>query len=44
MHLMTDDSRQILYYHYVDKRIGYADDQKLFGWNTIDFSSGWPVV
>ncbi|KAM5354969.1 hypothetical protein ACJ41O_001615 [Fusarium nematophilum] len=34
----------ILYYHYVDTRIGYADGQKLFGWNTIDFSSGWPVV
>jgi arabinan endo-1,5-alpha-L-arabinosidase len=35
---------QVLYYHYVDTRIGYADGQKQFGWNTIDFSSGWPVV
>ncbi|OTA99443.1 glycoside hydrolase family 43 protein [Hypoxylon sp. CI-4A] len=34
----------ILYYHYVDITIGYADGQKQFGWNTIDFSSGWPVV
>ncbi|KAK2799708.1 hypothetical protein FQN50_008408 [Emmonsiellopsis sp. PD_5] len=34
----------ILYYHYVDTTIGYADGQKLFGWNQIDFSSGWPVV
>ncbi|OKP11114.1 hypothetical protein PENSUB_3484 [Penicillium subrubescens] len=34
----------VLYYHYVDTRIGYADGQKLFGWNVIDFSSGWPVV
>ncbi|KAI1636853.1 glycosyl hydrolase [Biscogniauxia mediterranea] len=34
----------ILYYHYVDTTIGYADGQKQFGWNTIDFSSGWPVV
>ncbi|PYI35015.1 endo-alpha-1,5-arabinanase precursor [Aspergillus indologenus CBS 114.80] len=34
----------VLYYHYVDTTVGYADDQKLFGWNTIDFSSGWPVV
>ncbi|KAI1206350.1 glycoside hydrolase family 43 protein [Annulohypoxylon truncatum] len=34
----------ILYYHYVDTTIGYADAQKQFGWNTIDFSSGWPVV
>ncbi|KAH8691673.1 endo-alpha-1,5-arabinanase precursor [Talaromyces proteolyticus] len=34
----------VLYYHYVDTTIGYADDQKLFGWNSIDFSTGWPVV
>lgn len=34
----------ILYYHYVDTTIGYADSQKLFGWNVIDFSSGWPSV
>ncbi|KAG3090487.1 hypothetical protein PI124_g13481 [Phytophthora idaei] len=34
----------ILYYHYVDTTIGYADGQKRFGWNKINFSSGWPVV
>ncbi|KAL2192336.1 glycoside hydrolase family 43 protein [Corynascus similis CBS 632.67] len=34
----------VLYYHYVDTRIGYGDGQKKFGWNRIDFSSGWPVV
>ncbi|KAK8193868.1 endo-1,5-arabinanase [Phyllosticta capitalensis] len=34
----------VLYYHYVDTTIGYADGDKQFGWNTIDFSSGWPVV
>jgi arabinan endo-1,5-alpha-L-arabinosidase len=34
----------VLYYHYVDTNIGYADGQKLFGWNVLDFSSGWPVV
>ncbi|KAI1077210.1 glycosyl hydrolase [Whalleya microplaca] len=34
----------ILYYHYVNTSIGYADGQKQFGWNNIDFSSGWPVV
>ena len=34
----------LLYYHYVDTRIGYADGQKKFGINKIDFSSGWPVV
>jgi arabinan endo-1,5-alpha-L-arabinosidase len=38
------NSAQILYYHYVDKTIGYADGDKRFGWNTINFSSGWPVV
>jgi len=41
-----DDSElgPILYYHYVDTRIGYGDGQKQFGINKIDFSSGWPVV
>lgn len=34
----------VLYYHYVDTTIGYGDGQKPFGWNQIDFSSGWPVV
>ncbi|KAJ5593921.1 uncharacterized protein N7459_000129 [Penicillium hispanicum] len=34
----------VLYYHYVNTTVGYADDQKLFGWNAIDFSTGWPVV
>jgi arabinan endo-1,5-alpha-L-arabinosidase len=28
----------------VDKTVGYAGDQFLFGWNYLDFSSGWPVV
>ncbi|KAJ5135002.1 uncharacterized protein N7515_004280 [Penicillium bovifimosum] len=34
----------VLYYHYVDTTVGYADGQKRFGWNKIDFSSGWPMV
>lgn len=34
----------VLYYHYVDTRIGYADGDKRFGWNTLDFSSGWPTI
>ncbi|UPK99999.1 hypothetical protein LCI18_010934 [Fusarium solani-melongenae] len=34
----------VLYYHYVDTRIGYGDGQKVFGWNTINWSSGWPTV
>jgi arabinan endo-1,5-alpha-L-arabinosidase len=43
--VFTDPSLgPILYYHYVDTTIGYADGQKRFGWNQINFSSGWPVV
>jgi arabinan endo-1,5-alpha-L-arabinosidase len=43
--VFTDPSLgPILYYHYVDTTIGYADSQKRFGWNKINFSSGWPVV
>ncbi|KAG6611157.1 arabinan endo-1 [Phytophthora cinnamomi] len=34
----------VVYYHYVDTRIGYADGDKKFGWNQLDFSSGWPTV
>lgn len=34
----------LLYYHYVDTRIGYGDGLKKFGVNKIDWSSGWPVV
>jgi arabinan endo-1,5-alpha-L-arabinosidase len=39
-----EDAGAILYYHYVDTRVGYADGDKKFGMNKIDFSSGWPVV
>jgi hypothetical protein len=43
--VFTDPSLgPVLYYHYVDTTIGYADGQKRFGWNQINFSSGWPVV
>ncbi|KAI4258028.1 MAG: hypothetical protein L6R42_005340 [Xanthoria sp. 1 TBL-2021] len=34
----------VLYYQYVDTRIGYSDDQKQFGVNKLDFSGGWPSV
>ncbi|KAJ5653841.1 hypothetical protein N7490_000844 [Penicillium lividum] len=34
----------VLYYHYINTDIGYADDDKQFGWNVLDFSTGWPVV
>ncbi|KAJ5153539.1 CAZyme family GH43 [Penicillium canariense] len=43
--VFTDPSLgPVLYYHYVDTTVGYADGQKLFGWNQIDFSTRWPVV
>jgi arabinan endo-1,5-alpha-L-arabinosidase len=34
----------VMFYHYVDTKIGYADGQKKLGINKLDFSSGWPVV
>ncbi|OJJ43506.1 hypothetical protein ASPZODRAFT_73792 [Penicilliopsis zonata CBS 506.65] len=34
----------VLYYAYTNTSIGYADDEKQFGWNVIDWSSGWPAV
>ncbi|KAJ5909429.1 hypothetical protein N7504_004072 [Penicillium tannophilum] len=34
----------VLYYAYTNTSIGYADDEKQFGWNVIDWSTGWPVV
>jgi arabinan endo-1,5-alpha-L-arabinosidase len=34
----------VLYYHYINTNIGYADSQVQFGINKLDFSSGWPVA
>ncbi|KAL3423417.1 endo-alpha-1,5-arabinanase [Phlyctema vagabunda] len=34
----------ILYYHYFDKTVGISDDKAKFGWNTINFSTGWPTI
>ena len=34
----------VLYYAYTNTSIGYANDEKQFGWNVIDWSSGWPVI
>ena len=34
----------VLYYHYVDTTIGYADGDKRFGVNKITWSNGWPTV
>lgn len=34
----------VMYYHYVKPSVGYDGTQFQFGWNKLDFSSGWPVV
>jgi arabinan endo-1,5-alpha-L-arabinosidase len=34
----------VLYYHYVNTNIGYADGEKQFGWNKISWNNGWPTV
>ncbi|THV67188.1 putative arabinan endo-1,5-alpha-L-arabinosidase A [Aureobasidium pullulans] len=34
----------VLYYHYVDTTIGYADGQKRLGVNEIKWVNGWPTV
>ncbi|KAL8409330.1 hypothetical protein RB594_007677 [Gaeumannomyces avenae] len=43
--VMVDPRRgTILYYHYMNTDIGYADSQTRFGWNVIGWSGGWPSV
>jgi arabinan endo-1,5-alpha-L-arabinosidase len=34
----------LLYYHYVKRSVGYNYEQFFFGWNKLDFATGWPVV
>jgi len=34
----------VLYYHYVDTTIGYADADKRLGVNKITWTNGWPTV
>ena len=34
----------VLYYHYVDTSIGYADGDKQLGVNKITWTNGWPTV
>ncbi|OCK79047.1 glycoside hydrolase family 43 protein [Lepidopterella palustris CBS 459.81] len=36
--------RPVIYYHYVNPTIGYKAEDFLFGFNYLDFSSGWPVI
>lgn len=34
----------VVYYHYANKNIGLAVDDYQFGWNTLTWTDGWPVV
>ncbi|KAF2502327.1 Arabinanase/levansucrase/invertase, partial [Lophium mytilinum] len=36
--------KPVIYYHYVKPSIGYDSSQFQFGYNYLDFSSGWPVL
>jgi len=36
--------RPVIYYHYVKPSLGYNADKFQFGFNYLDFSSGWPVI
>jgi arabinan endo-1,5-alpha-L-arabinosidase len=36
--------RVVLYYHYVKRSVGYEYEKFWFGWNKLDFGTGWPVV
>ncbi|TEA16062.1 putative arabinan endo-1,5-alpha-L-arabinosidase A [Colletotrichum sidae] len=43
--VLADPERgAVLYYHYMNTDIGYADSQTQFGWNAISWSGGWPSV
>lgn len=34
----------VMYYHYMNKSTGYNVEDVYFGWNKLDFDSGWPVL
>ncbi|KAI5795125.1 glycoside hydrolase family 43 protein [Geopyxis carbonaria] len=42
--VLVDGKKDILYYHYVDTRVSYVDEDKLLGWNEIKYVDGWPVL
>lgn len=43
--VMTDPNYgTVLYYHYADTSIGISDADYQFGWNTLNWSGGWPSV
>ncbi|KAJ5711735.1 hypothetical protein N7488_005891 [Penicillium malachiteum] len=34
----------VLYYHYLNTSIGFADEDAHLGWNYLNYEDGWPVV
>ncbi|KAI5837787.1 putative arabinan endo-1,5-alpha-L-arabinosidase A [Morchella snyderi] len=42
--VLVDGKKDILYYHYVDNRVSYIDEDKYLGWNEIKYSKGWPYL
>jgi hypothetical protein len=43
--VFTDSSKGlVLYYHYANTNVGLGDGSYLFGWNALQWSSGWPYV
>ncbi|KAL3482420.1 putative arabinan endo-1,5-alpha-L-arabinosidase D [Aspergillus californicus] len=39
----TNDDPDVLYYHYHNTTIGFAQDDARLGWNYLDYVDGWPV-
>ncbi|KAI5858072.1 glycosyl hydrolase, partial [Tricharina praecox] len=42
--VLVDGKKDILYYHYVDTRVSYVDEDKYLGFNEIKYVDGWPVL
>ncbi|KAL4958703.1 arabinan endo-1,5-alpha-L-arabinosidase [Aspergillus stella-maris] len=40
----TGNQSDILYYHYHNTSIGFAQNDARLGWNELDYVDGWPVV
>lgn len=36
--------KPVIYYHYMNASTGFEVSDVWFGWNGLDFSSGWPVA
>lgn len=41
---VDQDHGAILYYHYLKRDVGYANEDKFLGWNVINWEGGWPSV